>query len=106
MVKFDPQKHHRRSVRLKEYDYSQAGAYFVTIVTYRRELIFGEIVNAEMKLSHLGEIVQKWWDQIPGHFPNVKTGAFAVMPNHIHGIIYITERRGAVPAPKDYKSIN
>jgi putative transposase len=106
MVKFDPQIHHRRSVRLKEYDYSQAGAYFITIVTYQRELIFGEIVNAEMKLSHCGKIVEKWWDEIPSHFPNVETGAFVVMPNHVHGIIFIVERRGAVPAPRNYQFIN
>jgi putative transposase len=89
MVKFDPQKHHRRSVRLKEYDYSQAGAYYVTIVTWHRILLFGEIVNAESQLSNYGKIVEKWWNEIPNHFPNVRTGAFVVMPNHVHGIIFI-----------------
>jgi hypothetical protein len=67
MTKFDPQKHpfdhaqgrHRRSIRLQGYDYSQAGGYFVTIVTWRREFLFGNIVNQEMKLSPYGEIVQK-----------------------------------------------
>jgi putative transposase len=57
MVKFDPKKHHRRSIRLKGYDYSQAGAYYVTIVTWHREFLFGEIVNKEMKLSPYGGIV-------------------------------------------------
>ena len=88
--KFDPQKHHRRSIRLKEYDYASEGAYYVTIVTQGRECMFGEIVDSEMYLSHNGEIVQKWWDEILVHFPNVETGAFVIMPNHIHGIIFIT----------------
>lgn len=102
MTKFDPQKHHRRSIRLKGYDYSQEGAYYVTIVTWQREFLFGEIVNQEMMLSPYGEIVQKWWEEIPVHFLNVETGAFVIMPNHIHGIIYILEeRRGTVPVPKD-----
>jgi len=94
MVKFDPQKHHRRSIRLKDYDYSQPGAYFVTMVTWRRACLFGEIINHEIQLSRYGEIVQKWWQEIPIHFPDVETGAFVIMPNHIHGIILIGERRG------------
>ncbi len=101
MVKFDPKIHHRRSIRLKGYDYSQAGAYYVTIVAWHREFLFGEIVNKEMELSKYGEIVQKWWDEIPVHFLNVETGAFVVMPNHVHGIIFILDGRGAVSAPDD-----
>ena len=104
--KFDPHKHHRKSIRLKEYDYSQAGAYYVTTVTWHRECLFGEIVNKEMELSLYGEIVQKWWDELPNHFPNVGTGAFIVMPNHAHGIIMITDRRGAVLAPRDNPNFN
>jgi REP-associated tyrosine transposase len=106
-VKFDPQKHHRRSIRLQGYDYSQAGAYFVTIVTWRRECVFGEIVNEEMKLNEFGKIVQKWWDEIPVHFPNVEASAFVIMPNHIHGIILITEdRRGEVISPRENMTRN
>jgi REP element-mobilizing transposase RayT len=102
MTKFDPQKHHRRSIRLKGYDYSQEGAYYVTIVTLRRECLLGQVVNKEMILSPYGEIVQKWWEEIPVHFSNVEIGAFVIMPNHVHGIIYIVEeRRGTVPVPKD-----
>jgi REP element-mobilizing transposase RayT len=99
MLKFDPQKHHRRSIRLKGYDYSQTGAYFVTIVTWHREFLFGHIVNGEMIVSRYGEIVQKWWKEIPVHFENVETGAFAIMPNHVHGIILIHECRGTVSVP-------
>jgi putative transposase len=102
--KFDPQKHHRRSIRLPEYDYSQAGAYYVTIVTQGRECLFGKIVDEEMYLNEYGEIAQKWWNEIPNHFPNVELGAFVIMPNHVHGIIFITtERRGEAQSvsPRD-----
>lgn len=106
-MKFDPQKHHRKSIRLKGYDYSQAGAYFVTIVTYQRDCLFGEIVNGELMLNEYGKIVQKWWDEIPIHFPNVELGAFVIMPNHIHGIIFvITERRGEVISPRNSPNHN
>jgi REP element-mobilizing transposase RayT len=101
MVRFDPQKHHRRSIRLKGYDYSQEGAYFVTVIAWHRELLFGEIVNREMILSGYGKIVQKWWEEISVHFSNVETGAFVIMPNHIHGIVVIQERRGTVSVPND-----
>lgn len=109
MVKFDPQKpfdkaqdrHHRRSIRLPHYNYSQSGAYFVTIVAWYRECLFGEIKNGEMKLSRYGKVVQKWWKEIPVHFDNVETSAFVIMPNHVHGIILIEECRGTVPVPND-----
>jgi len=102
MTEFDPKIHHRRSIRLKGYDYSEVGAYFVTIVTQGRVALFGEVVNGEMRLNRYGEIVQKWWDDIPRHFPNVETGAFIVMPNHVHGIIMIgDDRRGTVPVPQE-----
>ena len=98
--KFDPRKHHRRSIRLPEYDYSQPGAYYVTIVAWQRKSLFGDVVNKEMKLNRYGEIVQKWWGEIPNHFPGVETGAFIIMPNHVHGIIMITNnRRGTVLVP-------
>jgi REP element-mobilizing transposase RayT len=100
MSPFDPQKHHRRSIRLNGYDYTQAGAYFVTVVTLGRECLFGEIINGETVLNEYGKIVQKWWDDIPNHFPGVETGAFVVMPNHVHGVfVIVDDGRGAVPAP-------
>ena len=74
----------------------------MTIVAWHREALFGEIVNGEMMLNRYGQIVRKWWEQIPVHFPNVETGAFVVMPNHVHGIILIVnERRGTVSVPND-----
>jgi putative transposase len=89
---FDPQKHHRRSIRIKEYDYTQPGGYFVTIVTYQRVCLFGEIVNAEIQLNASGVIADEGWRVIPEHFPNIELGAYVVMPNHIHGIIFINDR--------------
>jgi len=91
-MKFDTQKHHRRSIRLKEYDYAQPGAYFITIVTYQRDCLFGEIVNEEMILNEYGNIVDDCWCAIPEHFPNVELGGYMVMPNHVHGIIVINDR--------------
>lgn len=102
MSKFDPRKHHRRSIRLKGYDYAQAGGYFVTVVTWQRQCLFGKIVNGEMILSRYGEIVQKWWQEIPIHFSSVATGAFVIMPNHVHGNIFITDGgRGTVSVPEE-----
>lgn len=91
MCPFDPQKHHRRSIRLKGYDYTQAGAYFVTVVTQERECLFGEVVDGEMVLNQYGKIADECWRAIPEHFPNVDLGTHIVMPNHGHGIILIRE---------------
>jgi putative transposase len=94
MVKFDPQKHHRRSIRLKGYDYSQAGAYFVTIVAWRREFLFGEVMNKEMGLSKFGLVAKQQWEKLPKRFLNIELGAYMIMPNHMHGIIEIINGRG------------
>ena len=96
--KFDPQKHHRRSIRLKEYDYSSGGAYYVTIVTWYRDCIFGQVMNEEMILSDLGKIADECWRAIPEHFPFVELGAYVIMPNHVHGIIVIDHNVGATHA--------
>jgi len=68
-MKLDPQKYHRRSIRLKEYDYTQPGGYFITVVTYQRDCIFGNIANGEMQLNSLGMIADECWRAIPDHFP-------------------------------------
>jgi putative transposase len=90
-MKYDPQKHHRRSIRLPDHDYSQPGAYFITMVTHQRANLFGNIVNGEMQYSPMGRIAEEHWRFIPEHFPDVELGAYVVMPNHIHGIIIIRE---------------
>ena len=88
-MKYDPAIHRHRSIRLQRYDYSQAGAYFVTICTQNRECLFGEIVNGEMRLNDAGIMVQAVWDEIPVHYPGIDVDMFVVMPNHIHGIVVI-----------------
>jgi REP element-mobilizing transposase RayT len=88
---YDPQKHYRRSIRLKGYDYTQPGAYFVTLCTKARQCLFGDVVNREMRLNSLGHIAFTCWQAIPDHFPHVELDAFVVMPNHLHGILVINE---------------
>ena len=88
---YDPHKHSRRSIRLKNYDYSQPGRYFITICAQDRRCLFGEVINAEMKTNGLGEIVIQCWNDIPNKYCNVRTDEFIVMPNHFHGIIVIDD---------------
>lgn len=79
-------------MRLRNYDYSTAGAYFVTICTQERECLFGDIVDGGMKLNEFGQIVQSIWHDLPARFPDIQLGEFIVMPNHVHGIIIIIHR--------------
>ena len=104
-MKFDPKIHHRRSVRLQGYDYSQAGAYFVTIVAWQREMLFGEIVNGEMILNDFGKIVSEKWQWLETQYEYVELGAWIIMPNHHHGILVIHDdsRGGSRPAPTPIK---
>ena len=94
-MKFDPQKHHRKSIRLQGYDYSQAGAYFVTIVAWGRECLFGEIADGEMKLNNAGKIVGWEWLELPKRCRFIELGVYVVMPNHFHGILIFHETVGA-----------
>jgi REP element-mobilizing transposase RayT len=79
----------RRSLRLQGYDYSQAGAYFVTLCTQDRKDLFGVVENGEMRLNNAGRMVQTVWDEIPAHYPGIDIDMFQIMPDHIHGIIII-----------------
>jgi hypothetical protein len=88
-MKFNPDVHHRRSTRLKGYDYSWAGAYFVTICTKNRECLFGEVMAGRMRLNDAGRIVQLTWNGLPRRFPTAELGGFVVMPNHVHGIVMV-----------------
>src|SRR6266508_2866850 len=81
---------HRRSIRLKGYDYKQAGAYFVTVCTQTRACFFGDVVDGEMRLNDAGRMVEHWWFELNGKFPAVETDEFVIMPNHLHGIVIIT----------------
>jgi putative transposase len=90
-MRYSPERHHRRSIRLRGYDYTQAGAYFITIVAHERALLFGEIVNGTMRLNEYGQIVRDEWFRTAVVRPYVMLypDEFVVMPNHIHGIIWI-----------------
>ncbi len=77
----------RRAMRLRGYDYSQPGAYFVTICVQHRQCLFGAIIDGKMHLNEIGEIVVECWNRIPQHFSSVEIGEYVIMPNHIHGII-------------------
>lgn len=82
-------KYRIESVRLKNWDYRNNGAYFITINTGNRKHFFGEIINSEMQLTPIGEYAENFWMEIPKHFPFVELGNFVVMPNHTHGILII-----------------
>ena len=83
-MKFDPNKHHRRSIRLKDYDYSQAGAYFITPCVQNRQHLFGEIKDNVMICNAFGEIAYEVWQFMPERYDNIELGEFVIMPNHVH----------------------
>lgn len=88
---YDPNKHHRRSIRLPGYDYTSAGAYFVTICTQSRQPLFGDVQAGEMRLSAAGRIVWQCWSDLPDHYAYVSLDAFIAMPDHVHGIVVLNE---------------
>jgi REP element-mobilizing transposase RayT len=114
--KYNPDLHHRRSVRLRDYDYSQEGLYFITLCVQNRECIFGNVVDGAddadvagagacrgvarnaptdtptMILNEIGEIVRREWLKTAELRPNVVLHNFVVMPNHFHGILEITAK--------------
>ncbi|QUW01469.1 transposase [Chloracidobacterium sp. MS 40/45] len=96
-MRYDPERHHRRSIRLKDYDYTRMGAYFVTLCTRNRTCLFGEIVAGEMRLNEYGEIVQEEWFRSAEIRREIVlfSDEFVVMPNHIHGIVRIVESPNA-----------
>ncbi len=89
MNKYNPNIHHRRSIRLKGYDYSQAGLYFITICCQNRECRFGDVVNGKMQLNDAGTMVEKEWLKLPERFKNIQLHDYVVMPNHFHAILEI-----------------
>ncbi len=86
-MKYDSDTHHRRSIRLKGYDYSQAGAYFVTICSQNKECLFGDVVDSEIRLNDAGQMVHRIWNDLSIKYPDIELEEFFVMPNHMHGII-------------------
>ena len=79
----------RKSIRLKDYDYSEPGDYFVTICTQDKKCLFGKIIDCEMRSNDVGKMVEKVWQEIPQSYPNIEIDEFTIMPNHLHGIITI-----------------
>lgn len=88
---FGEEKPKRRSIRLRGYDYSQAGAYFVTICCHRRKSLFGRVTSGKMRGNDVGETVMECWAAIPDHFAHVLLDEYVVMPNHMHGILIFRE---------------
>ena len=91
-MKYNPDIHHRRSIRLPGYDYSQPGAYFVTICIWQRQCLLGDIEQGNMLLNRYGEVVDFNWFNLMRVYPHIKLDSFVIMPNHIHGIILIKTR--------------
>jgi REP element-mobilizing transposase RayT len=83
---------YRRSLRLKDYDYSQAGAYFVTVCTQNRACLFGEVAGDKISLNEVGQLAEALWRDLPTDFPTIALDTFIVMPNHIHGIVVLPDR--------------
>jgi putative transposase len=98
-MSYNPNLHHRRSIRLKNYDYRQAGAYFITICIHQRQCRLGQIQAREMAPTIDGTIVAQIWHRIPQHFANAHLDAFVVMPNHIHGILWLGDDRSIAEIP-------
>jgi len=86
---YNPEIHHRRSIRLRNYDYSQPGAYFVTVCSWNKECILGDIVNGEMHLNEYGQVVSDEWHRSAEIRKEIELDTFVIMPNHLHGIVFI-----------------
>ena len=89
---YDPSIHHRRSIRLRGWDYGKPGKYFITICCQDKVCLFGEVVQGKMILNQAGKIAQECWLAIPQHYPNTTLHEFIIMPNHVHGIIEIISK--------------
>ena len=93
-MKFNPKIHHRKSIRLKNYDYSQTGFYFITLCCQNHKYLFGEIVGEKMILNVAGKMIENIWNEIPIYYNGFNPHEFIVMPNHFHGIIEILWDKG------------
>ena len=99
-MSYNPEIHKRKSIRLKGYDYSQAGLYFITICCQNREHLFGEIKNGEMILNDAGQMIENEWLNLKNRFPTIELHEYITMPNHFHGILEIV-RATLVVAPNE-----
>ncbi len=95
----------RKSIRLREYDYSLQGSYFVTVCARERANLFGEIIDGIMNENECGTIIRSCWKELPAHYRNILLDAFVLMPNHVHGIIIIVDDVVGARSPRPYKKI-
>jgi REP element-mobilizing transposase RayT len=103
---YNPDIHHRRAIRLQDYDYNQGGAYFITFCVKNRGCLLGEIKEGSINLNEYGKIVLNIWNYLPNYFQDVEIDAAVIMPNHFHGIMIITDNcRGLVSKPSVSKSL-
>jgi REP element-mobilizing transposase RayT len=100
-MKYDPDIHHRQSIRLKGYDYSRAGLYFITICAQHRECLFGDIKGGEMQLNPAGHMVAHWFVELMNKFTTLRCDQFICMPNHVHFIIEITPGQTDLASPAE-----
>ncbi len=96
-MKYNPKIHTRRSIRLKYYDYSQPGLYFITICVFKHRCLFGKINNSELILSDAGQMLEQQWQELASRFKPIKLHEFIVMPNHFHGIIEFRQNEKGQP---------
>ena len=96
---YNPEIHHRRTIRLQEYDYSSDGLYFITICTHQHKTTLGKNIDGQMTLSRSGEIIEKVWNELNTKFPNIICHEYTIMPNHFHGIIQINNDIKGGPTP-------
>ena len=96
-MKYNPEKHHRKSIRLKGYDYASKGMYYITLCVNARLCLFGDVVNEEMQLNDAGKMVDQIWREIPDHYPGTDIDEHTVMPNHLHGIIILNDTLVGAP---------
>ena len=94
------EKHHRRSIRLKGYDYTQPGAYFVTLVTWQNEALFGEISDGNICLFTAGEVIASCWLRLPAYF-SIRLDDWVIMPNHFHAVLLIETPRAGEASARD-----
>lgn len=104
-MKYDPTIHHRRSIRIPDYDYSQPGKYYITLITKYRECTFGKVSNGNLQLNKAGQIVSSIWESLPKRYPQLILGESVVMPNHFHCVLIIQPHQSEDPVKTTCKNI-
>ena len=106
-MRYDPDKPHRRSIRLRGYDYTRVGAYAITICIQHHRCLLGDVVAGEVQLTEAGKVVKRIWDELPENYAGVGVDAFVIiMPNHIHGIVLLTRDTGRERLQEDVPTLS